>query len=355
MVDNSSFDSLNERSQHLLKVLIEEYIEGGTPVASTALAKKSGLDLSSATIRNAMSNLEKKGFLSSPHTSAGRIPTSAGYRVFVDSLLRVQTLDEKTLKTMQGSFDVLKTPGDIIQSASSMLSGITQLAGLVTLPKRDSISFKHIEFVRLSDTQILVVLVLRDGEIQNRLLEVDRKYSSSELQEAANYLNETLEGRTLHEAKELLLEQMKSVHDDVNRMMQFAIHAADKTLNDIDDGGEEEFVVAGETNLIRYDDLSDLSKLRNLFQAFQEKSEMLTLLNTALGADGVQIYIGRESGYEVFDDCSLVTSTYRTEDDSVGVLGVIGPKRMSYEKVIPVVDITARLLSASFSSIKNKG
>ncbi len=344
-----SFPELNDRAKHLLKVLVEQYIDSGQPVASTALANQSGLSLSSATIRNAMANLEEMGLIHAPHTSAGRIPTPKGYRVFVDSLVSVQELDEETLVQIQGSIDLPNNPTELIHSASSLLSGITQLAGIVTLPSRKHVSIRRIEFIKLSSRQILVVLVLNDGEIQNKLLEVKREYSASELQQATNYLNTTLEGKTLQQVKQRLLTDMREVYDDVDQTMRAAMELADQTFDELDTSSQDEVVMAGKSNLIHCDDLSDMGKLRGLFSAFEEKRQMLSLLNTALEADGVQIFIGNESGYQAFDDCSLVTSTYQTEDGSIGVLGVVGPTRMSYDRVIPVVDITARLLSATFN------
>ncbi len=345
-----SFPELNERAKHLLKVLIEQYIDSGQPIASTALANQSGLSLSSATIRNAMANLEDMGLIHAPHTSAGRIPTPKGYRVFVDSLVSVQALDDKTLLQMQGHIDLWSNPTDLIHSASNLLSGITQLAGIVTLPSREHVGIRRIEFIRLSAKQVLVVLVLTDGEIQNKLLEVKREYSLSELQQATNYLNETLEGQTLQQVKEKLLNDMRDVYDTVDQTMRNAIELADQAFDNLDTESQNEVVMAGQNNLIQCDDLSDRGTLRDLFGAFDEKRQMLSLLNTALEADGVQIFIGNESGYQAFDDCSLVTSTYQTEDGSIGVLGVVGPTRMSYDRVIPVVDITARLLSATFKN-----
>lgn len=345
-----SFPELNERARHLLKVLVEQYIQSGQPVASTVLASQSGLALSPATIRNAMANLEKMGLIHAPHTSAGRVPTPKGYRIFVDSLVSVQELDAQTLNQLEVSINIPNNPSELIQSASSVLSGITHLAGIVTLPSRTHVGIRRIEFINLSATQILVVLVLTDGEVQNRLLEVSRAYSSSELQQASNYLNETLHGQSLQQVKQSLLQEMKEVCDDVDRNMRLAVKLAEKTFTQVDTSDQDEVIMAGKINLINCHDLSDVDKLRDLFNAFEEKRQMLELLNTALDADGVQIFIGSESGYQAFDDCSLVTSTYEAEDGSIGVLGVVGPTRMSYERVIPVVDITARLLSATFKA-----
>jgi heat-inducible transcriptional repressor len=342
---------LNERSQHLLKVLIESYIQEGSPIASATLLAKSGLSVSPATIRHAMAGLEKMGLVKSPHTSSGRVPTSQGYRVFVDSLVSVQALDEKTLTRLQISMNAEETASGLLQKASGLLSGITQLAGLVTMPHRSSVGIRHIEFVNLTEKQVLTVLVLQDGEIQNRLLKTERSYATTELQAASNYLNSMLEGQTLQQAKRSVLREMAQVRHHMNRMMQAVMELGSQTLDHVDSVmPEDDLLVAGEKNLMNYEDLADMNKLKGLFQAFEEKQEMLALLNTTMDAEGVQIFIGRESGYQVFDDCSMVTSTYRAEDGSIGVLGVVGPRRISYERIIPVVDITARLLSASFKT-----
>lgn len=342
---------LNQRSQHLLKVLIEAYIQQGTPIASGALLARSGLSVSPATIRNAMAGLERMGLVKSPHTSSGRVPTSQGYRVFVDSLVSVQELDEQTLARLKISMNEDESGAGLLQRASGLLSGITQLAGMVTMPHRASMAVRHIEFVSLAEKQVLTVLVLQDGEIQNRLLKTERAYTTAELQSASNYLNATLEGKTLQQAKQSILHEMEQMRHRMDRMMQAVMELGNKTLDHLAAAnGKDDLLVAGEKNLMNYDELADMQKLKDLFQAFEEKQEMLALLNTAMDADGVHIFIGRESGYQVFDDCSMVTSTYRAEDGSIGVLGVVGPRRIAYERIIPVVDITARLLSASFKA-----
>jgi len=347
---NSSPD-LNDRAKHLLKVLVEGYIEDGQPVASTVLARRSGLKLSSATIRNVMASLEKKGYLHSPHTSAGRVPTSRGYRLFVDTMVNVNPLDEQVLTALQSTLNSSQQSiNGLIQSASGVLSGITQLAGIISVPRAEANAIRHIEFLQLSVSQVLVVMVMANNDVQNRMIQVDRDFSSAELQQSSNYLNEVMVGKDIHQARDALLGDMKQVHEHMNQMMLSAIELGEKALNVADDSTEESCVIAGKTNLMGYDDLGDMQKLRQLFSAFNQKRDVLSLLDKSLQADGVQIFIGKESGYTVFDDCSVVTAPYQLDDNQIGVLGVIGPKRMQYDRVIPVVDVTAKLLSAALGS-----
>ena len=345
-----NFTELNSRAQHLLKVLVEQYIRSGQPIASTALAAQSGLSLSSATIRNVMANLERLGLIHAPHTSAGRIPTAQGYRVFVDSLVNVETLDATTLQHVESEIDHASNSTELIQAASNLVSGLTQYAGIVTVPQRNSIGIRHIEFIHLSADQIIAVLVFTDGEIQNKLLTVDKAPNSRQLQEASNYLNERLTGQSLEQVKLLLVREMREVCEDVDKAMRWAVDLADQTFQDVQAESSGDMFMAGESNLVHCNDLADHDKLSSLFHAFEDKRQLISLLNTAVNADGMQIFIGTESGYHAFDDCSLVTSNYQLDDGSVGVLGVVGPTRMAYERVIPVVDITARLLSASFGA-----
>lgn len=343
---------LNDRAKHLLKVLVEGYIEDGQPVASTVLARRSGLQLSSATIRNVMASLEKKGYIHSPHTSAGRVPTSRGYRLFVDTMVNVNPLDEQVLTALQSTLNSSQqSVNGLIQSASGVLSGITQLAGIISVPRAEANAIRHIEFLQLSTTQVLVVMVMANNDVQNRIIQVDRDFTSSELQQSSNYLNEVLVGKDIGQARDVLLGDMKQVHEHMNQMMVSAIELGEKALNSTADTVvEESCVIAGKTNLMEYDDLGDIQKLRQLFTAFNQKRDVLSLLDKSLQADGVQIFIGKESGYTVFDDCSVVTAPYQLDDNQIGVLGVIGPKRMQYERVIPVVDVTAKLLSAALNA-----
>ncbi|HIO92058.1 MAG TPA: heat-inducible transcription repressor HrcA [Leucothrix mucor] len=343
---------LNDRAKHLLKVLVEGYIEGGQPVASTALARRSGLKLSSATIRNVMASLEKKGYIHSPHTSAGRVPTSRGYRLFVDTMVNVNPLDEQVLTALQATLNsAQQSVNGLIQSASGVLSGITQLAGIISVPRTEAQAIRHIEFLQLSATQVLVVMVMANNDVQNRIIQVESDFTSSELQQSSNYLNEVLVGKDIHQARRILLNDMKQVHEHMNKMMVSAIELGEKALDLADNNSvDDNCVIAGKTNLMEYDDLGDMHKLRQLFSAFNQKRDVLSLLDKSLQADGVQIFIGKESGYTVFDDCSVVTAPYQLGDNQIGVLGVIGPKRMQYDRVIPVVDVTAKLLSAALNS-----
>ena len=344
-------DVLNERAQRLLRVLVQNYIRDGEPVGSRTLSRESGLALSSATVRNVMSDLEELGFVSSPHTSAGRVPTDKAYRFFVDSLLRAQlTTDDSSLEEIHRHLDL---PADssksLVTAASQLLSNITHLAGVVTLPLAQAAALTQIEFLALSENRVLVVLVFDDREVQNRIIQLERHYGSEELKRASNYLNAQLRGRTLGELRSELLRQLRETHEDMNQIMLDAISVAQRIFAD----GEKErfeYVMAGETNLMGVAALSSVEKLRRLFEAFNEQRDVLHLLDHSLGADGVQIFIGHESGYQILDDCSVVTAPYASGDAVVGVLGVIGPTRMAYERVIPIVDMTAKLLGAALNS-----
>ena len=339
---------LNERAQHLLKVLIEGYISDGQPIGSNLLAKKSGLDLSSATIRNVMKSLEDAGYIHAPHTSAGRIPTSQGYRLFVDKLVNIQPLEEQEWRSFAEQIEYA-SPSDLIHSASNILSGLTQLTGIVMAPKMETRAIRHIEFLKLSEQQILAVLVMSNDDVENRMITIDQNISLSDLQQSSNYLNELLVGQDLQQARATLLDEMDQVRKNMNSMMISAINIGEQAVSGLSSEYHEDCVIAGQTNLVDYDDLSDVTRLRQLFNAFNQKRDVLGLLDQCLDAEGVQIFIGRESGHEVFDDCSVVTAPYKTNDSHIGVLGVIGPKRMHYDRVIPVVDITAKLLSSALN------
>ncbi len=338
---------LNERAQHLLKTLVERYIRDGQPIGSRALARESGLDLSPATVRNVMADLEEMGLLRSPHTSAGRIPTASGYRLFVDTLLKVEPLNMDQVKDLESHFAVTQSPSMLIETASSLLSSITHLAGIVMLPRQEHARLRQVEYLSLSERQVLAILVVNDREVQNRIIHTERRYTASELERAANYINSLCAGKDLYSVRETLLDEIKSAREQMNTMMMAAIEMADKAFDNrppLDD-----FLVAGQTNLMEYGELSDVEKLRQLFEAFNRKRDILHLLDQSLKASGVQIFIGEESGYEVLDECSVVTSPYQSEGEIVGVVGVIGPTRMAYDRVIPIVDLTARLLGAALN------
>jgi heat-inducible transcriptional repressor len=338
---------LNERAQLLLKTLVERYIRDGQPVGSRTLSRDSGLSLSPATVRNVMADLEELGLLISPHTSAGRIPTVQGYRLFIDSLLKVEPLGDKEVEELRGQLGMEHDAQSLMRTASNLLSDVTQLAGIVTVPRPDEIRLRHVEFLSLSGDQVLVILVLNDKEVQNRIIRTGRQYSDSELQQATNYLNEICAGKDLIQVREDLLTEMRQARERMNNMMVGAIEMAEQVF----DGRppDEDMLVSGQTRLMEYGELSDMPRLRQLFDAFANKRDILHLLDHALGARGVQIFIGEESGYDIFEQCSVVTAPYHSGGRVLGVLGVIGPTRMAYERVIPIVDVTARLLGAALN------
>lgn len=343
-------DILSERAQQLLRVLVESYIRDGQPVGSRNLSRESGLSLSAATVRNVMADLEAYGFVTSPHTSAGRVPTNKGYRFFVDTLLRVQPLDSEAVEEIRRQLDAAPEGSkSLVAAASQLLSRVTQLAGVVTLPRPQQAAITHIEFLGLSDNRLLVVLVLDGREVENRIIKQDRYRSPDELRRAANYLNEQLAGRTLLEARQAILAQLQEAQQSLNSVMIDAITVAQEALQP-EAAGELDYMIAGETNLMGAAQLTSVEKLRRLFEAFNEKRDFLHLLDQSLRAEGVQIFIGQESGYQVLDDCSVVTAPYGSGSDVVGVIGVIGPTRMAYERVIPIVDVTAKLLGAALNS-----
>ena len=344
-------DGLSEREQVLLKVLVGSYIRDGQPVGSRSLSRESGLALSSATIRNIVADLEQLGFVSSPHTSAGRIPTDKGYRFFVDSLLksRAHFEDDPAFAELKRQLDASRDePKALVAAASQLLSNITRLAGVVTLPRAQQASITQIEFVGLSDNRAIVVLVFNDREVQNRIIQLERYHSADELRRAANFLTERCRGKTLAQVRAEILHEMQEARESMNAMMKDAINVAERVFT-VDDSSRMDYVLAGETNLMGAGELSSVDKLRRLFEAFNEKRDILNLLDHSLRADGVQIFIGQESGYRILDDVSMVTAPYSADNEVVGVIGVIGPTRMAYERVIPIVDVTAKILGAALA------
>jgi heat-inducible transcriptional repressor len=339
----------NDRAQHLLRVLIQRYIRDGQPVGSRTLSRDSAVDLSPATIRNVMADLEEMGLVSAPHTSAGRVPTARGYRLFVDTLVRYRPPKEYDIDKLRRQIRSKVDDSDALVSAvSSMLSDITSLAGIVTVPRGRHASLRQIEFLPLSENRILAIMVINDREVQNRILYTDREYSPSDLQQAANFINEHYAGVELLAIRDRLLEDLQATRDSMNQAMHDIIAVAQSAMEQPTDT-DSKFVLAGETNLMDFAELSDIDKLRRLFEAFSRKRLILDLLDRSIHADGVQVFIGEESGFRILDDCSVVTAPYRLDDDTIGVLGVIGPTRMAYDRVVPIVDITARLLKAALS------
>ena len=347
-----SEDSLTQRAQLLLKALIENYIRDGHPVGSRTLSRDSGLSLSSATIRNVMADLESLGFVASPHTSAGRVPTNKGYRFFVDTLLKLKPPAQGEIEEIERRLTIDAADGrSLVQSVSQMLSSFTHMAGLVTLPNPHYVALSQIEFVALSDNRVLAIMVMDNREVQNRVVQLERHYSQEELRRAANYLNEAFSGRSLPDVRAMLLAQLRDTQQHMNRLMQDAIQVAQKVFEK-EPGEQVEYVIAGETNLMGFAELSNVDRLRRLFEAFNEKHDILRLLDSCLHADGIQIFIGQESGYQILDDFSVVTSPYMIDNQIVGVLGIIGPTRMAYERVIPIVDVTAKLLGLALNARK---
>ena len=339
----------DERAQRLLRALINRYIREGQPVGSRTLASDSGLDVSPATIRNIMVDLETMGFVASPHTSAGRIPTIKGYRFFVDTLLKLSPPKGEELRRFErGLAEVGAEPQALATSVSNLLSGFTRLAGVVTVPRRTQLTLRMIEFLPLSERRVLAILVVNDREVQNKIFHVHRDFSQEELQRAGNYLTEQFRGRDLYQVRHRLVDDLAATRESMNAVMRDAIDMAEKAFPDAEP--EPECVIAGEMNLMSFEELADMERLKSLFEAFGRQRDILHLLDRSMHSDGVNIFIGQESGYQLLDACSIVAAPYKNADDTMGVLGVIGPTRMAYERVIPIVDLTARLLGSALKS-----
>jgi heat-inducible transcriptional repressor len=336
---------LDERSRTLLKTLIERYIAEGQPVGSRALSKYSGLDLSAATVRNVMADLEDLVLIASPHTSAGRIPTSRGYRFFVDSLLTMQPLEKEKINAIEGQLHPSQ-PQQLISSASHLLSGLTHFAGIVLTPRRMTPRIRQMEFVSLSEKRILLILVTADGDVQNRILFTERPYSPSELTIATNYLNQHFAGHDFEHIRKHVQDELLKLRGDLQGLMVAALAAGDDAMSKPD----EQYVISGERNLLEVEEFSsNMKRLRELFDLFEQRTSLMQLLDVSHRADGVQIFIGGESGLAPLDECSVVTAPYEVNGYVVGSVGVIGPTRMAYERVIPIVDITAKLLSSALT------
>jgi heat-inducible transcriptional repressor len=335
---------LDDRSRNLLKTLIERYIAEGQPVGSRALSKFSGLDLSPATIRNVMADLEEMGLVASPHTSAGRIPTPKGYRLFVDSLLTVQPLQPNQAAILEGQLQA-DAPHRVMGHAAELLSSLSSFAGVVVTPRRGSV-FRHLEFLRLGDRRVLLIVVSPEGEVHNRILQTDRDYGLRELLEAGNYLNSNFAGLDFDEVRTRLKNEMAALHQDISSLMRLAVDAGEDVMKSPDDA----VLVSGERRLLDVSDLSDnMSRLRRLFDLFEQKASLARLLDASSEGEGVQIFIGGESSLVPIEELSVVAAPYEIDGRVVGTLGVIGPTRMAYERVIPIVDITAKLLSTALS------
>jgi heat-inducible transcriptional repressor len=340
---------LDPRAAALLKLLIERYVRDGQPVGSRTLARAAGLDISPATIRNVMADLEDMGFVSSPHTSAGRVPTAQGYRYFVDSLLAPEPLSNAELEHI--AMELLprdKSPADLVQAASTLLSRLSSMAGVVTVPKRNLAVLRRIEFLPLSGGRVLAILVVNQREVQNRVLDMGRDYSADELERCANAINENFAGRDLTGLRRTLVDDFLETQKYVNQALRQAAELADRALSTPQ--SSDDYVLAGGVNLFGFQELADVARLRGLFDALDRKRDLLELFDQCLNATGVQIFIGGESGYQVPGACSVVTAPYYIDGSVAGVLGVIGPTRMAYHRIIPLVGETARALGAGLDS-----
>ncbi|HMW56894.1 MAG TPA: heat-inducible transcriptional repressor HrcA [Accumulibacter sp.] len=336
---------LDDRAKTLLKTLIERYIAEGQPVGSRALSRYSRLDLSAATVRNVMADLEEIGLIASPHTSAGRVPTSRGYRFFVDTLLTVQPLEKDKLDAIEEQL-LPSQPSQLISKASHLLSGLTHFAGIVLAPRRLTPKICQMEFVSLSEKRILLILVTSDGDVQNRLLFPGRAYTPSELVTATNYLNQHFVGQDFEYISRRLQEDLQKLRGDLQTLMAAALTAGDEAMRESDN----RYVISGERNLLEVEEFSsNMRRLRELFNLFEQQTSLMQLLDLSKRAEGVQIFIGGESGLAPLDECSVVTAPYAVDGEVVGTVGVIGPTRMAYERVIPIVEITARLLSSALT------
>lgn len=343
-----SSKSLSERQQQLLRTLVGLYIRGGQPVGSRTLVQESGVAVSSATVRSIMSDLESSGYVATPHTSAGRIPTAKGYRFFIDTLVTMRPLLGRELQVMQDELGPDKTTSELVSAASNLLSVITHQTGLVTMPRHEETRLRHIEFLPLSGQRVLVIMVLDEKEVQNRIIHTDREYDDVELRQCANYVNSRFAGCLLEDIRHDLLGGMRRMRDKIDNLLQNTIDLAGRAL--AGDAKESGYVLAGQSHLLDSASSEGMEKVRELFAAFQQQKDILNLMERSSRADGVQIFIGEEAGFEPLVDFSLVTAPYQTNGRTVGVLGVIGPTRMAYDRVIPIVDITARMLSAAMRS-----
>ncbi|HEY4554826.1 MAG TPA: heat-inducible transcriptional repressor HrcA [Lysobacter sp.] len=338
--------TLDPRARQLLRTLIARYIRSGEPVGSQTLARHAGLDVSPATIRNVLADLEDAGLLSAPHASAGRVPTAQGYRLFVDSLLQVRPLPDSEVARLRGELPAGSGTQALLGSASELLSAMTHFVGVVSVPRREQFAFRRIDFVPLDATRVLAILVFADHDVQNRIIQTRRPYDAGELERVSNYLNTHFAGRTITEIRLTLLHELRSARSEMEGLLAQSVELAEQAL----EPDRDDMVVAGQTRLMGLQELSDLERLRELFEAFARKREILQLLERTADAPGVRIFIGEETGLAPLEGVSLVTASYRGGPDGrvLGVLGVIGPTRMAYDRVIPVVQAAADALGDAF-------
>ena len=346
MARSSSTDIANDpRARQLLRALVSRHIRDGEPVGSQTLARHSGLDVSPATIRNILASLEDAGLLAAPHSSAGRVPTAQGYRLFVDSLLQVKPLGECEVSRLRSELPAGAGTQALLGNTSELLAAMTRFVGMVSVPGRESFAFRQIEFLALDPQRVLAILVFADGEVQNRVVQVRRAFDPGELEQAANYLNTHFAGQPLAHIRAALLHDLRSARSEMDRLLASSIELAEQAFAP----GREDMLVAGQTRLLGLQDLNDLERLRALFEAFAEKRELLQLLERTAKAPGMRVFIGDETGLAPLEGMSLVSAPYGGGGRMLGVLGVIGPSRMAYERVIPVVEATAAALGAALS------
>jgi len=338
--------ALNTRARHLLKTLIDCYVSEGQPVGSKALADASGLNISTATIRNVMASLDHQGLVTAPHTSAGRVPTEQGFRFFIDTMLEVNPVDSALLQQLQKQLDPDLDRDALIDSASTLLSDMSKMAGIITIPKGGQLSLRQIEFLPLPDKKILAILVVNEKDVQNRVIHVDREYSQSELTQIANYLNQNFNGKDIFEVRKHLISEMHQTRNTMDELMKATVELADRALKP-DTSHDEDYLLQGKSNLIRFNDPDHSQNLQQVFELFESKRDMLQLLDRCIQSEDIQVFIGGEAGLEGMGDCSIITSPYSVDGKILGVLGVIGPTRMQYNKMISLVDVTARLLGSA--------
>ena len=339
---------LSERACRVLKLVVERFIVHGQPIASRALSQSGGLNVSPATIRNTLSELEQLGFLSAPHTSAGRVPTEQGYRFFVDSLLSPQTPEIGEYHSLQHQLLARVHAGEeVASSASQLLSQLSQMAAVVSVPRQNHCMLKQIQFVALTPRKVLAVLVVNGSQVQNRIFELSEPVAPERLAQAAGFLNERYAGRDLLSLRELLDREVRERWEQVDKVMRQVAEFAEQVVNP---GSRNKLAVAGRGNLLAADELLDVQYLRGIFDALDQKREILGLLDQCLDASGIRIYIGREAGYDILDNCSLITAPYQVDGELAGVLGVIGPQRMNYGRMISLVDATAQAMGSALES-----
>ncbi len=352
MTEKNAKPVLSEREQSILRTLVDEYIREGLPLGSRTLSKLPGVGLSAASVRNVMGDLEEQGLLHAAHTSAGRVPTDNAYRLFVDSMVQYQAVDEQAMDSLRTGLQSQLGRDQLIARASEYLSGFTSMAGLVFVPKPVDDIFRQIDFVPLSEQRVLVIFVINEQDVQNRVVTLDRDYERSELTEAANFLNSEFGGQSLSAVRDTIRTSLQELSSEMAEQMQRMISVAGQVFEDGERNVEAvhgDFAVAGQTNLMACQELSDIEHLRSLFETFNSQRDMFHILERSLSADGVKIFIGAESGHQVLDHCSVVTAPCEVDGEVLGVLGVIGPTRMAYDRVVPLVDVTSKILGTALN------